>query len=580
LSEYQEAGLMAFLTQRPEATAATPAPAPAIARLLPSFTDVAFLVPIFVLYARMKGAPSLLGDGDTGWHLRTGQWILANGRVPNHDIFSFTKPGEPWFAWEWLWDVAFGWLEAQWGMAAVIFASTLVIAATFAVLYRLALWKSGNPVLAIVATLVAAFGSSVHWLARPHLFTLLLVAVFYTVIERAQAGNTRALWWLPALTVLWTNLHGGFIAGVVLLGAYAAGELVSVVTDTRPGVREASLVRARRYAGFAAACLAASLLNPYGYQLHVHIFRYLTDPFLFETISEFLSLNFQHPVARYFEAMMALGVVAAAWNIYHRRFAYAILLAAWMHVALTSARNFPIYVIIAAPLVSECLADLARLAARAELSAWIRRTARGLLRLSAEAGQVERIGRIPAISAVGVVLLLLLLRGGVGPRFTAAYDSQRFPAKVADLLRAPEYNTGVLTTDVWGGYLIYRLYPNFKVFFDGRSDFYGPQFAKKYIELFQCRYDWQKTLDRCRIRTLLLPVEAPLATTLKESPRWRAIYDDGVAIVFRSVTADTSSAAVPERLQAPAVSDGGLPAIARSRTPNPVIHGSQSYARR
>ena len=80
-------------------------------RWLPSMTDAAFLMPLVFLFCGMHGAKTLLGDGDTGWHLRTGEWILAHGRVPDHDIFSFTRSGQPWFAWEWLWDVLFGWLH-------------------------------------------------------------------------------------------------------------------------------------------------------------------------------------------------------------------------------------------------------------------------------------------------------------------------------------------------------------------------------------------------------------------------------------------------------------------------------------
>ncbi|MEN6533453.1 MAG: hypothetical protein ABFD89_07310, partial [Bryobacteraceae bacterium] len=76
-----------------------------IIRVLPSLTDLAFLMPLVFLFVRMKGVTALLGDGDTGYHIRAGDWMLANGRVPDHDIFSFTRAGEPWFAWEWLWDV-------------------------------------------------------------------------------------------------------------------------------------------------------------------------------------------------------------------------------------------------------------------------------------------------------------------------------------------------------------------------------------------------------------------------------------------------------------------------------------------
>jgi hypothetical protein len=106
-------------------------------RFFPSLTDAMFVLPLVFLFFKLNGARTMLGDGDTGWHLRTGEWILANGRVPDRDIFSFTKAGEPWYAWEWLWDVIFGWLHQNWGMAAVVLASSLVLALTFALLFRL-----------------------------------------------------------------------------------------------------------------------------------------------------------------------------------------------------------------------------------------------------------------------------------------------------------------------------------------------------------------------------------------------------------------------------------------------------------
>ena len=88
----------------------------AIARFLPSLTDIAFLLPILFIFVKLSGARTLLGDGDTGWHVRTGEWILANGRVPTVDMFSFSRPGAAWFAWEWLWDVAAAMLHQRWGM--------------------------------------------------------------------------------------------------------------------------------------------------------------------------------------------------------------------------------------------------------------------------------------------------------------------------------------------------------------------------------------------------------------------------------------------------------------------------------
>src|SRR5215471_9660332 len=116
-----------------------------ILRLLPSLTDLAFLMPILFLFARMEGAKTMLGDGDTGWHIRTGEWILANGRVPDKDFFSFTKTGDPWFAWEWLWDVSFAWLYHHGGLATVIVVSMAILSLTFTLLFRLVRRHCENP---------------------------------------------------------------------------------------------------------------------------------------------------------------------------------------------------------------------------------------------------------------------------------------------------------------------------------------------------------------------------------------------------------------------------------------------------
>src|SRR5690348_15733661 len=88
-------------------------------RFLPSFTDFAFLMPLVFLFGRMGGVRTLLGDCDTGWHIRTGQWILAHRSVPAQDMFSFSKPGAPWFAWEWLSDVVLAGLNSVGGLKAV-----------------------------------------------------------------------------------------------------------------------------------------------------------------------------------------------------------------------------------------------------------------------------------------------------------------------------------------------------------------------------------------------------------------------------------------------------------------------------
>jgi len=507
-----------------------------VLRILPSMADFAFLMPLIFIFGGMHGARTLLGDGDTGWHVRTGEWIMSHGRVPDKDLFSFTRTGQTWFAWEWLWDVAFAWLHQHWGMAAVVVGSALVIALTSALVYRLTFRKCGNPLIAMAFTFLAVAASSIHFLARPHLFTLLFTVVFYTILERVREKNsTRLLWCLPLATVLWTNLHGGWFIGVVLIGLYGAGELGNGLFDPETGAFLAAVKRMWPYAACAFACLAASLIGPYTYHLHVHIWEYLTDAFQREHIQEMLPINFQNPAARYFEAMLLVGGGACFWHLRRKRFTECLLLVVFAHVALVASRNIPIFGIAAAPVLALAVTEWFQTLEDAPVSRWLRSLARGLKSMGDSIGCMEGAWRTHLISAAGVVLITAILYAPSPPvNFRARFDAKEFPARALASLGESAAKSRIFTYDQWGDFLIYKLYPNNQVFIDGRSDFYGRRFCEKYLDIVQVKYNWQQHLNEYGVDTVLLPTDAPLAGALKESSRWHVVYDDGDAIVFRT----------------------------------------------
>jgi hypothetical protein len=511
---------------------ASPKPGNLLVRLLPSMQDFAFLMPILFLFGRMDGTRSILGDGDTGWHIRTGEWILAHGRVPHHDIFSFTRPGEPWFAWEWLWDVVFAILHRWGGLALVVLVSMLLISSTSVLLYRLAARRSSPPV-AIAVTMLAAASSSIHWLARPHLFTLLFAVIFLHLLDRVAEGRVRLLWFLPALTLVWTNLHGGFFVGILLIGAYALGELAgwAVAQDRAMGLlrRQAGL----RYLATAAACLAASFVNPYTFRLHKHVVAYLNDSYQKDHIVEFFSLNFHHPVAPFFELLLLVGAVAAIWHGARGNYRALVMVAVWGHGALIAARNIPIFAIAVTPLLAEALEQWLRDIPSLPAAAWVGRAGRAFLARASHLSAMERVWRLHLVSVAGFAAVAALLYAPAPPRgFRPEFDPNTYPAVA---LQKVEFTAGsrVFTNDEWGDYLIYRLYPNMRVFVDGRSDFYGRAFEEKYLDVVNVKHNWESILTGYGIDTVLLPAGASLAGALKESSRWRVVYDDGVTLVFR-----------------------------------------------
>jgi len=489
----------------------------------------------------MDGVKTLLSDCDTGWHIRTGEWIVANHLVPAHDIFSYSKAGDPWFAWEWLSDVVFAWLNAFGGLQAVVLFGILMICVTFMLLFRL-VRKNSNPIVAIVVTLLAAAASSIHWLARPHLFTLLFLVLFYGALERVRQGRTHfgrvpVLAVLPVVTVLWTNLHGGFFVGVLMLGAYGTGELLRALFTGGRGEWSKGWNLARGYYLSAAASMAASLINPYTYHLHVHLAKYLGDPYNSQHIMEFLSPSFHHPTAIFFEAMLLMGAGAACWNLAKGRFTEPLVLAMWAHAALLATRNIPIFVMVAAPVVAASLQQWLERLPEWNVAGWLRNAVQKFNHVAAETAETDILPRWHLVSMLGLALVAAVVLAPHPPRkFRAEFDPKSYPAAALTTLRR-DPAARIFTHDEWGDYLIWKLYPAHKVFVDGRSDFYGDDFGEKYIDILNVRNGWEKTLDRFGVNTILLPPSAPLAGALKESSRWRVVYDDGIALVFRSTQA-------------------------------------------
>ena len=519
---------------------------PFIARFLPSLTDLAFLMPILFVFVKLAGARTLLGDGDTGWHIRTGEWILAHLQVPSTDMFSYSRPGAPWFAWEWLWDVGAAVLFQHWGMAAVVVASMFVICLSSALLFRLIRRACDNGFVAIAVTLLATGGCAIHWLARPHLFTLLFLTVTLHITARAREGRTALLGWLVPLTLLWTNLHGGFFVVFLVLACYIGSDLLNAVIERDPLRRGAFLRAARPWLGVFLASFAVTFINPYGWNLHKHVIEYVTDPYQLQHITEFQSMNFHSPVVVYFEPLMLLSIAVAFLDARRRRFADVFLGMGFLHLALLAQRNLPLFAIAAAPAAARGIMAAIRAAqtpvsapgAAHSLTPWISRAALWFRDASVSFEETDRISRVYltsalAISVIGILLLITPAAPGVfDSKFTSTYDPKFYPEKALSLLRGPE-TQHIFAEDEWGDYLIYQLYPGKKVFIDGRSDFYGDEFGERYLDLMNIHWDWQKTLDKYAIDTILISPKFGLSSTLKISPDWRIVYDDGVSLVFR-----------------------------------------------
>jgi len=517
--------------------------------LLPSVRDIIF---IFLFWSILGGPLSNrpLADADIGWHIRTGEQILATHSLPRTDPFSSTMQGQAWFAWEWLYDILLGFLHKACGLNGVAWLCALLVATIFALLLSQLLRRGAGLLLAIVLMLLAEAAATIHLYARPHIVSWLLSLLWFVVLdcwERWQHGSLPRWipWFFPASMLLWVNVHGGWLFGIALLGIFTFAVFVEGVRarkgDAFAAVRASHRARAMAMAWVVSA--AATLVNPFGWRLHVHIYRYLSDRYLMNHIDEFKSPDFHGWAQRCFAVILVLVLIAFANNRKKLRLSQLLVVLLAAYAGFYSSRNLPVssmlLVLIAGPILWR---DLVALADNPGAWKWMRNGVTRISEFSDRMGsqEMDLRGHLWPVVSVALAFAICLQGGRLGSRqlIDAQFDSKRMPVAAVTFLQnevAGEQPSTepVFSTDAWGGYLIYRMYPERKVVVDDRHDLYGSGRIREYQILMQAAPGWQTVLEKWQIRTALLPADSTLVGLLREVPReWRVVYEDKVAVVF------------------------------------------------
>jgi hypothetical protein len=498
---------------------------------MPSGADLIF-VALLGLLVFTPLSVRLLGDAGIGWHIRTGQQILATHAIPRVDPFSSTMAGRPWFAWEWLYDLAVGHLEATLGLNGVVWLTAVVIATVFAWMFRLLMARRTNILVALVLVLLAVSASMIHFLARPHVVSWLFTLAWFWILDSSERDGfgerdglgRRWLWALPLLMLVWVNVHGGFLVGFVLLGIFWLGAVWSWFRIKEGRIEEllekiAAGKRARQLAWVGLLSAAASLVNPYGWKLYGHVYSYLSNRFLMDHIDEFQSPNFHGVAQKCFLALLLITVAVLAVRGRELRMSQGLTVLFAVYAGLYASRNIPVssvlLVMVVGPLVPA--------------PEFIRRFSQ---RMSAV--EVGLRGHLWPILAIVVTLVIAANGGRAGSKLVmdAHFDPRRMPVEAVNYLEKHDVQGPVMGPDYWGGYLIYRLYPRTRVVVDDRHDLYGEEFFKSYLKMVHGERGWEEFLETHETSCVLLPRDAALANLLVATRGWKSVYADDVAILF------------------------------------------------
>lgn len=454
-------------------------------------------------------------DGDLGRHITIGNYILETHTIPVKDIFSHTMTGERLVPHEWLAQIVFSLAHQIMGLNGVVFLTAFILGLTFAIKYK-EVSEQGTPALVVLAVIIwAAALSSIHWLARPHIFTMLFLSLWSYFLERFYKGDEKRLWIFPVLMLIWANTHGAFIAGFVVWGVYLFEQIVQALQN------QEKWRDSRQLLIIGATSLAVTFINPSGYLLWTTSLGYIQNSYLTSHTVEYMPPNFQDPAMWPFAFTIFYGLLSLSnkKNIFLRE---ALLMSGWMFMSLFSMRNIPLFAIITIPTLASLLHE------QTSRINW-------LSHINEKLKFVENQLRSGAWTTIILLLVGLLLFWGVpldaGKRGNK-YDPEVFPVEAINWLENNPQQGNMFNHFTWGGYILYREWPDYRVFIDGQTDFYGEDLTREYETIISLSAGWYTILEKYKINFVIIPKNSPLENALLSSNEWNITYSDTTSVIL------------------------------------------------
>jgi hypothetical protein len=461
-------------------------------------------------------------DSDTWWHLRAGAEILERRALLTEDPFSQTRYQESWRYPGWLAQVMIYGLYSVFGYAGLNLFTALMVTIAFAWVWgRL----EGSLLLRSALILLAAITSGVYWSARPQILSLALAGFFIFLLEREKAGTKISLGYYLLGMALWANLHGGFAIGFLLLGAYLGGDSLVIIAEIVKDPRNLNSIisshghKLRRYAFIILASLIGLCLNPHGPVLILYPFKTVSIGILQDYIQEWQTPNFHLPGVQPFLVMLLLAFLSFSKSKNTPHPSDFLLVLGFGFLSFWAARNIATFALAGIVPISRAIQGISfppliRSRSTNELDARLQRWMNALLAIVFTLAAALKIA-LPANN-----------------EYNQKVVDETYPSAAISFIAQSEINGPLFNSYNWGAYVIWKLYPEYRSFVDGRTDLFNDEILEQYLLAWRGSSQWKDVFDQWDIRLVLLEADAPLAQALRCAD-WKLLYEDEMAVVFK-----------------------------------------------
>jgi hypothetical protein len=446
---------------------------------------------------------------DLGRHLKLGELILKTGQVPTTNLFSYTNPDFPFINHHWLAEVIFYSLFSLFGPSSLTIAKTLLIIFSFFILIQAAAKKADSLIPVAAAFLfLPLFLQRLD--IRPEIFGFFLFSCLLYILFEFN-NNNKLVYFIPLIMLLWVNLHISFVFGVFL---------VLLI-----GIKHARFDKNLLIISLGILVLVLNPNGPSGLLYPLSIFKNYGYTIVENQNLFYLSQTTFNPLIKYFIFISPLIIIALIVLFVKKSYQGLIILLTFFLLSIIQIRHMPFLALAAIPLVS--------------------------LAIKALAEKVKMNNTNIVVGTLMAAVMIILSLAFIENTYYLTFDTDKSfglgfienAEKGVDFLEKNHLPKNVFNNFDIGGYLIYRLYPEYRFFVDNRPEAYPDNFLQDvYVRMQTDHVLRNKIFDRYNIKTVFFTHTDQtqwakiFISVIYEEPEWKLVHLDPSVVILAKET--------------------------------------------